>query len=60
MFEFLLNVVIFDWNCFMGVIICGVYVVLFVKRGVSKRKGLKYNCIVFIVGMGGGLFCVII
>lgn len=48
------NAVTFDWNCLTGVIICGAHVAPFVKRGVSKRKGPKYNRIVFTVGMGGG------
>lgn len=54
------NAVTFDWNCLTGVIICGAHVAPFVKRGVSKRKGPKYNRIVFTVGMGGGPFCAII
>lgn len=47
------NAVTFDWNCLTGVIICGAHVAPFVKRGVSKRKGPKYNRIVFTVGVGG-------
>lgn len=49
------NAVTFDWNCLTGVIICGAHVAPFVKRGVSKRKGSKYNHIDF---TGGGvMFC---
>lgn len=46
------NAVTFDWNCLTGVIICGAHVAPFVKRGVSKRKGPKYNRIYR--GDGGG------